>query len=344
MRHRHRALFVYSAVTFLPSSSFVPPRWARLLPSSASAPNFQDKRSCRGAIRSACTAQHANSRRVGSERPPEFLSDDDVLYFHDPNTSSKIWLVGTTHNTKASSKLVKKVVRRVKPKVVMVEIDPCRIKMLPPGEATKDGDGLWWWNAVQEAGPATAVTSGDRDKDEAQAANTSRTPGDGLEKATNAVAGTRRRAKNEMNTYAMEMSEFYAAARQAVACGARVLLGDRDFQETTRRVSDADRADQEEAMSPLGDNSAGKKTTVEARIKRRALEGTSPAVWRKLRDLEKTWRPRKFAVLVTERDEVMASNLLKLEEGHGTVAVVGAHHTIGIGGILKANGWKTRRR
>lgn len=54
--------------------------------------------------------------------------------------------------------------------------------------------------------------------------------GDGLETATNAVAGTRRRAKNGMNTYGMEMNEFYAAARQAVACGARVLLGDRDFQ------------------------------------------------------------------------------------------------------------------
>lgn len=35
-----------------------------------------------------------------------------------------------------------------------------------------------------------------------------------------------------------------------------------------------------------------------------ALQGTPPALWRKLRDLEKTWKPRKFAVLVTERDEV----------------------------------------
>lgn len=104
MRNRHRALLLYSALACLPSSSFLLPRGARLLP-SASAPKFQHEPSSRVARRSACTARHANSRRVGSERPPEFLSDDDVFYFHDPGTSSKIWLVGTTHNTKASSKV-----------------------------------------------------------------------------------------------------------------------------------------------------------------------------------------------------------------------------------------------
>lgn len=34
------------------------------------------------------------------------------------------------------------------------------------------------------------------------------------------------------------------------------------------------------------------------------LQGTAPSVWRKMRDLEKSWKPRKFAVLMTERDEV----------------------------------------
>ncbi|CAM9523121.1 unnamed protein product, partial [Ectocarpus fasciculatus] len=220
MRHRHRALCLCFASACLPSSSFILPGGALLLPSSTSAPSIIHHEPT---VRGACTAQHATSRRAGSERPPEFLSDDDVLYFHDPGTSSKIWLVGTTHNTKASSKLVKKVVRKVKPKVVMVEIDPCRIKMLPPGEATKDDDGLWWWNAVAETGPARSFTSGDQDKDEAHVANTARTAGDGLEATANAVARARRRAKNKTKTYEMDISEFYTAARQAVACGARVL-------------------------------------------------------------------------------------------------------------------------
>ena len=36
-------------------------------------------------------------------------------------------------------------------------------------------------------------------------------------------------------------------------------------------------------------------------------QSTPPAVWRKMRDLEKAWRPRKFAVLMTERDKVRLS-------------------------------------
>jgi len=34
-------------------------------------------------------------------------------------------------------------------------------------------------------------------------------------------------------------------------------------------------------------------------------QGTTPAVWRKMREVEKSWKPRKFAVLMTERDEVI---------------------------------------
>lgn len=33
--------------------------------------------------------------------------------------------------------LVEKIIRKSKPKVVMVEVDAYRIKILPPGEATK---------------------------------------------------------------------------------------------------------------------------------------------------------------------------------------------------------------
>lgn len=52
-----------------------------------------------------------------------------IVILHCPSMHAGTWF----------EQLVKKVVRRVKPNVVMVEIDPYRIKMLPPGEATKVG-------------------------------------------------------------------------------------------------------------------------------------------------------------------------------------------------------------
>lgn len=40
----------------------------------------------------------------------------------------------------------------------------------------------------------------------------------------------------------------------------------------------------------------------------------------------------------------MAKNLMLLGRHQHTVAVIGAHHMVGIGGILVTNGWKTLRK
>lgn len=40
----------------------------------------------------------------------------------------------------------------------------------------------------------------------------------------------------------------------------------------------------------------------------------------------------------------MANNLMMLGRNQHTVAIVGAHHMVGIGRILATNGWKTLRK
>eukprot|EP00903_Cladosiphon_okamuranus_P013454 g12530.t1 len=228
----------------------------------------------------------------------------------------------------------------------MVEVDIRRIGLLPPGEALQGEDGLCWWIPLHGPDNRTAAV------EEARSEEDGNTPSIFEDQGLNAMLKkdlpvrrkprSREKRKSRDKTDKNFFCELQTAAVEAEACGAKVLLGDRDFEETQRRLLEAEMGDKEDRARPRHIES-WEKPAVEARIKRRGLESTPPAVWRKLRDLEKAWGPRKFAVLVTERDKVMSDNLLGLKGNQDTVAIVGARHTVGIGSILESNGWKTRR-
>eukprot|EP00752_Nemacystus_decipiens_P002190 g2084.t1 len=220
----------------------------------------------------------------------------------------------------------------------MVEVDAHRLRLLPPGEAMKGEGGLCWWTPLPEPDERTSASEELRDGGEGEMTSVVEgqghtcTPPDGLESVLKKSRRRRRQsgkepiAGDEVDMYE-DVCEFYTAAVEAVACGARVLLGDREFKETQRRLLEAEREDQEDRTRPRNEKS-GEGRVVEARVKRRGLESTPPAVWRKMRDLEKAWGPRKFAVLMTERDQVMSSCLMRLEGNQDIVAVVGAHHML----------------
>ncbi|CAM9196533.1 unnamed protein product [Scytosiphon promiscuus] len=248
-----------------------------------------------------------------------FNSSEAVSHLRNPEQDSDIWLVGLCHRSEPSVELVENVIREIKPQVVMVELDAYRIRLLPPGEALKGGDGLCWWRPNHRP---VELDAPKRSKKDAK----------------------RKFEQGEQGV------EFYAAAIEAQACGAQLLLGDRDFEEIMRRQSEAKEADKKTAAKPSDKRRrAGlDMDKLEGLIARRSALGqevpVTREIMRKWSAAMKRLRPQEHIANVTERDQVMAENLVKLESGQVTVAVVGFGHLDGIEDILGANGWRQVER
>eukprot|EP00752_Nemacystus_decipiens_P002179 g2074.t1 len=250
--------------------------------------------------------------------PQLFESSEAVSRFRNADEGSEIWLVGCYHRGKPSVELVEEVIGTVKPRVVMVELDAHRIGLLPKGEAHEGDDGLCWWTPDQLTRGLKKPQTGKRQ------------PGTRGERGEPGV-------------------EFHTAAIAAQACGARVLLGDRDLEDILRRQAEARSADEKQAAKPSGKRRrAGlDMEKLEGLIARGSALGQETPV---TRDIMRKWsaamqriRPLEHAVSVTERDEVMAGNLMKVEGNITTVAVVGFGHLDGIENRLEAEGWKPAR-
>ncbi|CAN0405030.1 unnamed protein product, partial [Ectocarpus sp. 12 AP-2014] len=157
------------------------------------------------------------------ETLPECISNDAVSYWVHPAKESHIWLVGVVHGTKSGvQQLVEEAIRGIRPEVVMVELDADRICVLPPGEAMETRNGLWWWAPEEEPeGSADVDEYGDEDGEYAE-------DDEDVDDEEESVS---------------PMIEIQTAVREAGACGARVLLGDRDYETTGRLLEKAKRAD-----------------------------------------------------------------------------------------------------
>ncbi|CAM9954926.1 unnamed protein product [Pylaiella littoralis] len=260
---------------------------------------------------------------------PAFLPSEAVSCLQNPDTSSTIWLVGIMHETRPYVQLVKRVIREIRPQVVMLELDVESTFLLPPGEAHSQ-NGLWWWK------PEGGQLEGEANRT-----------------ATKKAIGRTRTKQNFGKDSGAEASEVCTAVQEAQACGARVLLGDRSDKESKRREAEADRADSEMLKRVSEDSGTTVRRRLEragkglqmliALIERRRAYGfempETRAIIRKHSEWYSLLGPRAFDVVVTERDEVMTHNLLALEGTHVTVAVVGSAHLDGMENILLANGW-----
>eukprot|EP00752_Nemacystus_decipiens_P002178 g2073.t1 len=290
------------------------------------------------------------ARRTGSKRSPAFLCDDAVAYLYNPTKKSEIWIVGTAHISNSSATLVENNIREIKPQVVMVELDAQRVGSFL--EESMKGDPAF----AEKMGNDKPSPPGER----------KRTPFFGAffkqlldpsvsvnDRVTEFFAAALGKAISKMYESMDQKGlasgqEFTIAISEARACGAKLLLGDRDVQVTLRRLSEALRSIDLQALSQdsqleigLGldtlDGSTAESinTSLEKLKKRETM--------RKVVGFYRQEAPELYNAMIGERDKVMATNLMTLEGKQTTVAVVGLAHVDGIENILAANGWKPQR-
>ncbi|CAM9364573.1 unnamed protein product [Ectocarpus sp. 12 AP-2014] len=297
----------------------------------------------------AAAAGTSVGRRTGAKRSPTFLCDDAVSYLYNPTKQSEVWLVGTAHISNSSATLVENVIRQIKPQVVMVELDAQRVGsfMEPPKKGEK-------------------ALADDTGKETPPPAERTRNPFFGAffkqlldpnvsvnDRVTEFFAAALGKAISKMYESMDKKGlssgqEFTIAISEARACGAKLLLGDRDVRITLRRLSEALRSIDLQKISQSGQMETG--------LDLEALDGSSVEsinssldilknreTMRKVIGFYKEEAPELYNAMIGERDKVMAVNLMSLDGKQVTVAVVGLAHVDGIEGILMANGWKSQR-
>lgn len=293
------------------------------------------------------TATTALERRTAANRSPAFLCDDAVAYLENPTLKSQIWIVGTAHISNSSAQLVENVIREIKPQVVMVELDAQRVgSFLEEAKPKADGD-IEGENKPQTSQRKRTPFFGAFFK---QLLDPKVTVSDRVTEFFAAALGKAiSKMYESMDQKGLASGqEFTIAIREARACGAKLLLGDRDVQITLRRLSQALRSTDLEELAQssqmdlglgLGTLEGGSAENISASLEKLKRRDTM----RKVMDFYKLEAPELYSAMIGERDKVMATNLLSLPGRQSTVAVVGLAHVDGIEAILAANGWKPKR-
>ncbi|CBJ28478.1 conserved unknown protein [Ectocarpus siliculosus] len=301
------------------------------------------------AAAAAAAAGTAVGRRPGAKRSPTFLCDDAVSYLYNPTKQSEVWLVGTAHISNSSATLVENVIRQIKPQVVMVELDAQRVGsfMEPPKQGEKalaDGTGK------EISPPAERTRNPFFGAFFKQLLDPNVSVNDRITEFFAAALGKAiSKMYESMDQKGLSSGqEFTIAINEARACGAKLLLGDRDVRITLRRLSEALRSIDLQEISQSGQMETG--------LGLEALDGSSVEsinssldilknreTMRKVVGFYKEEAPELYNAMIGERDKVMAVNLMGLDGKQVTVAVVGLAHVDGIEGILMANGWKSQR-
>ncbi|CAM9100361.1 unnamed protein product [Scytosiphon promiscuus] len=280
-----------------------------------------------------------------SGRPAPHLHKEAVSCLQNKSTGYIVWLVGIIHEDGPYVQLVKGMIREIKPQVVMLELDAESIYLLPPGTANQDEGGLCWWRPVQQQLEAPKPR------------------GFGAAKPTG-KGKSKRKAKAKKKVFDdvnVQVSEIWTAGREALSCGARVLLGDRSDKVSKEREAEANVADSDMLTEVENTSEIEWKKIQRARkglkkladlVERRRAHGfempETRAIVRKHSEWDRLMGPKSFDVVVTERDEVMAKTLMALDETADqgtnltTVAVVGSAHLDGMEDIFVENGWALR--
>ncbi|CAE6910543.1 unnamed protein product [Symbiodinium sp. CCMP2592] len=242
---------------------------------------------------------------------------------HLQGTTGDVFVLGVTHLSNKSAEVVRSVVQRATPDLVMVELDASRVGLAknstrsskttapPPAEAPSD-----FFSTARKASADAALQL---------AAGVLRFGLDliyrAFEKYLNTPAG----------------SEMLAAIEEAGKIGTPVMLGDRPAQDTLNRLVEAgqssDLAQLEEDLAisvpELRTSGLGLQALVDS--------ATDQATAKRLRRAFKGSAPELFAALVGERDEYMAANLARAAQKgkRRIVAVVGSLHVQGISEALE---------
>ena len=265
---------------------------------------------------------------------PSPLCDPSVTTLRVPGTSKQVTLVGTAHISDKSAKLVRDVVRRVRPDSVMVELDPLRAAKLRPGTAGIDAQVV----AAATSSPSPAQYSlGGMGKQLLRG----RTDDAG----TSAVGYALSSLYGSLNKMGFDSgAEFRAALDEAEVVGATVVYGDRDAQATLRRLNDAlkelltsgalwNAPEPPAEFAALAERMAGAQEK-DGKLTKAAIDSELSMVQNRanvriLTSYMSDAFPPLYKALIAERDEILAASLADAP-GDRVVGVVGLAHVDGI--------------
>eukprot|EP00898_Chlorokybus_atmophyticus_P002212 jgi/Chlat1/2992/Chrsp2S04707 len=277
--------------------------------------------------------QQLTSESSRSQPPVSFStapSEGTVAYLRHARTGTEIYLVGTAHVSQKSADEVREVIRRVKPDVVMVELDAQRAAELKAGKSPNVLEASQAMLFCGHASEATMVVGVTRSLTALMRGLWG--PG-GLQQRiiagglSSLYAALRRSGMDP----GLEFKASCVAIEEAKKLGAKLIYGDRDARVTTRRLGqvvsmwDLLRAGRS-GDQPVVSGGASTLTDMVEEMKTRAKS-------RQIVEQMTKVNPEMVRVLITERDEHMARVLREAvvrHESRVAVAVMGLAHVDGV--------------
>ncbi|CAM9201682.1 unnamed protein product [Ectocarpus fasciculatus] len=101
------------------------------------------------------------TRLEESAAPAPLMDAESFSYFRNADKGSNICLVGIEHSVEGYKNFVVRVIREIRPQVVMLELNVERATdtyYLPVGVATEYGDGLWWFTQDEDEDEDASTT------------------------------------------------------------------------------------------------------------------------------------------------------------------------------------------
>lgn len=282
-----------------------------------------------------------------------------------------VYLLGTAHVSSSSAELAGKLVDDTHPKGVFVELDPKRVKgsgLLAKRVSIDETTGqeiempssrVIVPNLQKMANTAQSSATGESVPSQQVPVIPVSKPNPMMRAAGAAVGNSIKGMYKKLDSAGFNAGEeFVVAIREGQKINADIVLGDRDVEETLRRVAEAlAKSDLNTLLKPDSELEKSLKELVPNNIAATTDGDYSDAQFRqefsnfvevikakenvrKIMGELKRVAPAIYEALVSERDAYMAAGLNGLDEIETIVAVVGIAHVDGIEQNLSANGWK----
>ena len=265
--------------------------------------------------------------------------DDAVSLLRGP-AGNDVVLIGTAHISEQSAALVRETIRLLSPDVVMIELDPKRIGRVDSQQQLIDAGFL--------LPPGTAVPETSSPLPQERSASLSPLAGmfDLFRRVREAAGGIlvgkvlQSFYKSIENLGFEAGGEFKAAVEEGRACGAKILLGDRDVDITLQRLALAFQATDPKALDRLAsrveetnresmgavDDSVFREKEQLARYVERMKQRN---VLSNILGAVREEAPAIYGALIGERDAFMAESAASAR-AKVLVGVVGIAHVAGI--------------
>ncbi|KAL3700494.1 hypothetical protein R1sor_018516 [Riccia sorocarpa] len=248
--------------------------------------------------------------KPGNEKTPKYpQTDSPVVTLENKENGAEVYVLGTSHVSKESVDHVRKIIERVKPDYVLVEL--CRKR--------------YYSLALRKSGKMFSFV--DRIAEKLTKGNAS-----SLGKLLGAAVAGFTKVQPHQSSYPGH--EFQVAVEEGKRVGAKVVLGDQDIDKTLRLLGDFDlNMSMEEAFRLFGqqmpaDLAQALGTGQNVSKAEMLIRFTDRKVIRRFNEEMQRGAPHIYKILVDDRNEIMAKALRSLRGK--VVAVVGLAHVDGL--------------